>query len=484
MSKLSNIGFGLCLFFSMLPLSAGAAEDSRPLTSRIRDHLAGLSKADNFSGVVLIAKDGKPVLEQAYGLSNIADQIPNRIDTKFNMASMGKMFTAVSVLQLLEAGKIASLQDKVGKYLPNYPNKAVREQVTIEQLLTHTSGMGNFWEQLADKAKDRYSAVADYVPLFADEKLQFEPGKGFAYSNNGYTVLGLIVEAVSGKTYFNYVRDNIYRPCGMADTDAYELDKPIARMATGYSRSPDKPGQLVSNIYVLPYKGSPAGGSYTTVGDLLKFAIALMQFKLLNQKDTETLTAGKTDYGARRYAYGFTEEVANGHRLIGHGGGNTGIADELMIFTDLGYTAVILTNGDVENFWDVQNFVKRELMGASPDTHSFDFTKSLIDATVQSGYEQGAKLLNADISHPAIRNGLLEQTGYKLLWQAKIKESEDVFRLYVLASPKDVYAYLGLGTVYERAGNKADAIAAYTKYLAMEPDDTDLREKLKKLSAT
>jgi D-alanyl-D-alanine carboxypeptidase len=470
----------MTLTMSGLALSPASAGDSaQAVVSEARAYLAGLAKSDGLSGTVLIARDGKIVFEQAYGFSNLSDRVPNTIDTKFNMASMGKMFTAVAILQLVEAHKI-SLDDEVGKYLPQFPNKSVREQVTIRELLTHTSGMGNFWEQLADKAKDRFVAVSDYVPLLADQPLQFVPGKGFAYSNNGYTVLGLIIEAVSGKSYFDYVRDKIYRPCGMADTDAYELNTPVPLLATGYSRSMDKPGVILSNIYIIPFKGSPAGGSYTTAGDLLKFANALMSFKLLNEADTITLSTGKVDYGTRRYAYGFTEETINGHRLIGHGGGNTGIADTLMIFTDLGYTAVVLTNGDVENFWAVQNFMKRSLMGPSAETESFDFTKSLIDATEAAGYDAGSAMLHAT-KHPPLRAGLMEQVGYKLLWQSKVEEGVALFRLYAQEYPQDEYACLGLGTADERAGNNSGAIAAYSKYLSLEPNDAVTKAKLQRL---
>jgi CubicO group peptidase (beta-lactamase class C family) len=463
------------------PNSAIAADSARVLVTAIRSHLDGLAKNEGLSGVVLIAKDGEPIFEQAYGYSNLADHVPNKLDTKFNIASMGKMFTATAVLQLVEAKRL-SLDETVGKYLPNYPNKKVRDQVTIRQLLTHTSGMGNFWDALAGKAKERYVAVSDYLPLFADQPLQFEPGKGFAYSNNGYTVLGLVIEAVTGKKYFDYIRDAIYRPCGMTATDAYELNVPVPNLAMGYSRSADIPGQLVSNIYAIPFKGSPAGGSYSTAADLLGFANALMDHKLLSAEDTDALTTGKVDYGKRRYAYGFTEEMENGHRLVGHGGGNIGIADELMIFADLGYTAVILTNGDVDNFWDIENFLKRSVMGPSPATESFDFTKSLIDAANTSGYDAGEALLEKDPYHPAVRAGLLEQMGYKLLWQSKIDQAVIVFRLYALASPRDAYAYLGLGSAYERAGDRPDAVAAYTKYLGFEPDDQAIKTKLQMLN--
>jgi D-alanyl-D-alanine carboxypeptidase len=158
-----------------LAVTAAAASAQTPtseIAGRMSAHLATLAKENALSGVVLVAKDGTPILEKAYGFSNLGDRTANRVDTKFNMASMGKMFTAVAVLQLVEAGKI-SLDDTVGKYLPNYPGKAVRDDVTVKELLTHTSGMGNFWDQLADKAKNRYVSVADYVPLFADQPLLF-----------------------------------------------------------------------------------------------------------------------------------------------------------------------------------------------------------------------------------------------------------------------------------------------------------------------
>jgi D-alanyl-D-alanine carboxypeptidase len=202
---------------------------------------------------------------------------------------------------------------------------------------------------------------------------------------------------------------------------------------------------------------------------------------LLSQANTEALTRGKVDYGARRYAYGFSEETTNGHRLIGHSGGSTGIANELMIFTDLGYTVVILTNGDVENFWDVQTFVKRELMGPSPTTDTYYFTKKLIDSTATEGYEAGVAMLKNAPSSMVPRSGLLEQVGYKLLWQGKTNQALNVFRIYAHVSPNDPYAHLGLGKTFERSGDKARAIQAYRTYLTIEPDDAEVKARLKRL---
>jgi len=473
------------LAFPLLALNSFGARAAGPVpgvAERTRTYLAGLARNDDLSGVVLIARNGKPLFVQAYGYANLADHVPNRVDTKFNMASMGKMFTAVAIMQLVEAGKV-SLQAKVGRYLPDYPNAAVRDQVTVEQLLTHSSGMGNFWAQIDAKAKDKYVDVSDYVPLFADEKLAFEPGKGFLYSNNGYTVLGLIIEKASGQTHFDYVREHIYKPSGMLATDAYTLNEPVPGLATGYSRDLARPGRIVSNLFVNTFKGGPAGGSYTTAGDLLRFSNALAEHKLLNAADTDLMTRGKVDYGARRYGYGFSEESVNGHRLIGHGGGNTGIADELQIYADLGYTVVILTNGDVENFWDIQNFIKRELMGPSPQSRSYDYTRNLIDIAVAHGYGTALKTLESDATHPAVRGSVMEQVGYKFLWQDKVTAAVALFRLYTVALPQDAYGWLGLGKADERAGDRAGALVAYRRYLASEADDAEIKARVAKLSA-
>ncbi|MDB5973813.1 MAG: serine hydrolase [Nevskia sp.] len=478
--------FGALAFCLWLPLACATQAQGAPraadLARPTEAHLRILARTDDFSGVVLIARDGVPVFRKAYGFSNLADRVPNREDTKFNIASMGKMFTAVAIMQLMESGRL-SLDEKVGKYLPDYPNVAVRDSVTIRQLLTHTSGMGNFWEPLDKRAKEQFRTTADYLPLFVDQALLFAPGSSFAYSNSGYMVLGLILERVTGVSYCDYVKEHIYKPAGMKDTDAYELDYVVPNLATGYSRSTDRPGQWTSNTYVNVVKGGPAGGSFSTADDLLAFANALMHFKLLSPQDTSELTTGKVPYGSRMYAYGFTEEISGGHRLIGHGGGNAGIADELMIFTDLGYTAIVLTNGDVDNFWDIQAFIKKRLLGSTPDIESYYFTKGVIDAALKSGYEAGIAALNDKPKAIAVRGGLIEQGGNRLLAEGRNDDAITVFRLNEFAHPEDSSVYANLAEAHSRAGHRDQAIELYKKYLGLEPDDAKAAEKLKELTA-
>jgi D-alanyl-D-alanine carboxypeptidase len=475
---LALIAYFVCgrAFGTELPVSS---QELAALTAR---ELQFLSKSEQFSGAVLIAKNGRPFFRQAYGFCNLPDGVPNRVDTKFNVASMGKMFTGVAIMQLVQSGRL-SLDDRVGKYLPNYPNVTVRDSVTIRQLLTHTSGLGNFWEEYAKAAKDKIREVSDYFPLFENQPLLFAPGTGFVYSNSGYTVLGRILEKITGASYTDFVREHVYAPAGMKDTDAFELDHVVPNLATGYARSTETAGLFVNNLYANVMKGGPAGGSFSTVDDLLSFANALMGYRLLSEAMTSDLVSAKVPYGARQYSYGFTEELANGHRIIGHGGGNVGISDELMIFPDLGYTVIILTNGDVDNFWEIQAFLKKLLLGPTADTDNYYFTKHVADEAAQHGFAAGAQLLSDNPRKLSVKNGVLDQTGQKLLFRGLNREAIDVFRINTVTHPEDSLVFEHLAEAYARSGDTEKAIENYTAYLVMEPTDTEVRAKLVKLSS-
>jgi CubicO group peptidase (beta-lactamase class C family) len=338
-----------------------APEGTRPkgkltdeqIAKELSDYLDSLVDADTFSGTVLVAKDGRPFFEKAYGLASRAYGVPNKLDTKFNLGSMNKMFTAVAIAQLAEAGKL-SFDDKIGKYLTDFPVKDAAEKVTIHQLLTHTSGLGSFFnDEFMKASRDRFRSVKDYFPLIAKETLAFEPGARFSYSNTGFLVLGAIVEKASGQDYFDYVREHIYKPAGMVNTDAYELDQDVPNLAVGYTRMgaggrPSK-GPRTNNIFLHVIKGGPAGGGYSTVEDLLNFDRALRSHKLLGPKMTDLVLAGKVEVGRgsdSKYAYGFRDDREYGHRFVGHGGGFPGINARLDMDLTGGYTAVVLSNYD------------------------------------------------------------------------------------------------------------------------------------------
>jgi D-alanyl-D-alanine carboxypeptidase len=473
---------GFFLTWLVMTTTPALAIDDAELVRRASTHLQALDDAGELSGAVLIARDGRPLLRRAFGFANLADRVANTPETRFNVASMGKMFTAVAILQLVETGRV-SLDGKIGDYLPRYPDPRVRDSVTVHQLLTHTSGMGNFWEGHAKVAKERYKEVAAYLPLFADQPLEFAPGERFGYSNAGYMVLGLIVESVSGQSYFDYVRKHVFEPAGMNESGFFELDRVVPRLATGFSRSNDEPGVMLNNLFVNVAKGTPAGGGAATIDDLLRFAVALQGGKLLRAETVERLTTGKVAYGSRKYAYGFIEEMANGHRIVGHSGGHVGIADELMIFTDLGYVVVILTNGDVDAFWNVQTALKKWIVGATPDSTNYEFTLQLVDSATREGYDAAATAFDARADGVRVRGGVVEQAGRKLLWRARTKQAIDVFRLGLRASADDSALLLGLADAFAADGDRAAATESYTRYLSMEPTDADTRAKFERWMA-
>jgi CubicO group peptidase (beta-lactamase class C family) len=175
-----------------------------------------------------------------------------------------------------------------------------------------------------------------------NKPLQFEPGKGWAYSNAGMIVAGLIVEKVSGQNYFDYVREHIYKPAGMKDSDSYEKTNPQPNQSKGYMK---EDGKWMSNYNSLPLMGSSAGGGDSTAPDLLRFDLALRSHKLLSADLTNLVITGKAEVvPGEKYAYGFDERFVEGKRVVGHGGGAPGMNCDLRMYWDSGYTVIVMSN--------------------------------------------------------------------------------------------------------------------------------------------
>ena len=234
-----------------------------------------MAARDLFSGTVLVAKGNDVVLQKTVGFADKEKRISNTADTKFNLGSINKIFTTVALRQLRAAGKI-DFSKTLRTYLPDYPSK-IADLVTIQQLLEHSSGMGDFFGPDFDAMpKEKLRSNADYLPLFVNQPLEFDPGTKRRYSNAGYIVLGLVIEKLSGMSYYDYVRKNIYAPAGMNDSDSYPVDAKVANRAIGYAGAE-------ANTSGLPGRGSSAGGGYSTAADLLRFTRALP--KLLSRED-------------------------------------------------------------------------------------------------------------------------------------------------------------------------------------------------------
>ncbi len=332
----------------VVPPPSGDAELVEALGSFV-DRLAAVGV---YSGTVLLAHDGRVLFEGWYGFANRDYDIPITIDTRFNLASMNKMFTAVAIGQLAERGNLA-WDDPVSKHLgQEWISPATAEKVRLEHLLTHTAGMGDYIGSPAfqDASRLKFRDLADYRPLVKDRVPSFEPGSKWSYSNTGFLLLGAVVESASGVSYFDYVRQNISGPAGMTDTDCYELDKPVPNLAIGYSVEygpPPAPPVYRSNTFRIGLRGTSAGGGYSTVRDLLRFDAALRAGKLIRPETLERLITPRTDLSEPDdYAMGFVVRRVNGGRVVGHGGGggDMGINAEFLMYLDSGYTFACLSN--------------------------------------------------------------------------------------------------------------------------------------------
>ncbi|HET9161637.1 MAG TPA: serine hydrolase domain-containing protein [Caulobacteraceae bacterium] len=332
------------------------------LIAAVRDRAQVAAAAGRFDGAVLIARKGHVLFQHAYGLADRAARKPDTVDTQFRFGSMGKMFTAVAIMQLIEAGKVDPAAP-IGRYLPGYANQDIATKVTVANLLTHTGGTGDIFGPEFDSHRAQLGEPADYVALYQNRGPAFEPGSRTAYSNYGFMLLGRIVETVSGQSYDDYIAGHIFKPAGMTATGNLPETVPLPKRATGYMT---EGGKIVSADPTLPWSGTPAGGGYSTVGDFARFADALMANRLLDAPHTRLLTEGGfTGADGKFWRYDFGAAGGEGRRYYGHNGGAPGMNGDLRIFpAEPGhdaYTVVVLANRDPPVGSVLANFISDRL---------------------------------------------------------------------------------------------------------------------------
>jgi CubicO group peptidase (beta-lactamase class C family) len=275
------------------PEENGPPLSKKELTGEIERFLAQYVKDDKYSGTVLVARNQDIIFKHAYGSAEKRFNTLNTIETKYNLGSINKFFTRLAIAQLAQAGKL-SFDDRLIHDLPDYPNKSIAEKITIKQLLDMTSGLGDFFNQKYETTpKEKIRTLTDYLSLFVNDTLLFEPGTNHHYSNAGYIVLGLVIEKISGENYYSYIRENIFKPARMMNTDWYPMDGITPNLATGYTHPESDSVIWISNIYSAPGLGSSAGGGYSTVDDLYKFIQALRNGKLLSPKYSAWMVTGE-----------------------------------------------------------------------------------------------------------------------------------------------------------------------------------------------
>lgn len=447
----------LAILLLTLPLF-GADKTAALNTFVARYHELGL-----FNGSVLIAEKGVPVLRKGYGEANMEWQIPNTPDTRFRLGSITKQFTATLVMQMVEKGQI-DLNAPISRYLSDYP-KPNGDRITIRELLNHTSGIPGYTELPDFGAKAREpSKPEEFVKTFASLQLLFEPGSRFSYSNSGYFVLGVILEKVAGKPYEDLLRERIFEPLGMKESGYDTTSALIQKRAAGYDSTLDGYRNTSYLDMTLPYS---AGSLYSSVDDLLIWDQALYGDKVLSASSKqEMLTPGKSDYG-----YGFF--IHKGPvTIVEHGGGINGFNTQIERDIESKRLYVLMNNTGGAPLRDMVRGMRSILDGKDavmPKTPAARVLYKTWKVTGISGALEQLKSMQAGSTYDT-SEGQLEQFADVLLDKGKPAEALQVASIAQVAAPKSFGVYMLLGRIQRAAGNRVEAIAAYSK--AIEVSDT------------
>lgn len=321
----------IAIFCCALPVIGQSQDPIARMQQIVQSYVANKT----FMGTVLVSKDGKLLINQGYGFAELEWGVPNVPDAKFRLGSLTKQFTAASILLLEERGKL-KVEDPVAKYVPDAP--AAWKNITIFNLLTHTSGIPNF-TSFPDYGPTEWkdTTPTELVARFRDKPLDFEPGTKFRYSNSGYIVLGYILEKVSGQTYADFLQKNIFVPLGMVDTGVDNNAVILPKRAQGYSPFDKGIRHAGYTSMTIPFS---AGALYSTTADLLKWEQGLFGGKVLTPASLAKMTTPFKD----NYGFGLFINTQSGHKIINHGGGIEGFNTSLAYYPDDKLIVIVLGN--------------------------------------------------------------------------------------------------------------------------------------------
>jgi len=460
---------------------AALAQDK---AAQIQEVLSVAHKYRQFNGTALVAENGKIIYKSGFGMANMEWGLPNTPDTRFRLGSITKQFTAMLALQLVEQGKI-KLDANISDYLPDY-RQDIGKKVTIHHLLTHTSGIPSYTglpKFFENVSRNPYK-VDEFVKIYASGDLQFEPGAKYSYNNSGYFLLGAIIERVTGKTYEQVLKENIFDPVGMKNTGYDRHDPLIQKRASGYLATPDGYRNAPYLDMSIPYA---AGSMYSTVEDLYLWDQALYTDKLISAQSKELMFKPFLE----NYAYGFVVTNASFKhndqpvQVIRHGGGINGFSTILERFAKDKNLIVILDNTSSQNVGRLSGTIAKILYNQPYDLPKISIASTLLKTINEKGVEAGIaeyrdlkakQAATYDFGEPE-----LNDLGYRLMRMGKVKEAVEIFKLNVEAYPQAFNTYDSLGEGYMTLNEHELAVLNYKKSLELNPNNTNAVEMLKKL---
>jgi CubicO group peptidase (beta-lactamase class C family) len=470
------------LVFVLQGVAFAQQQAAKTKSAKIEEVMNLANKYRLFNGSVLVAENGKVIYKKGVGLANMEWNIPNSAETKFRLGSITKQFTATLILQLVDQGKV-KLDGKISDYLPDY-RKDIGDKVTVHQLLNHTSGIPSYTGMpgfFQDVSRNPFK-VEDFVKKYASNDLEFEPGSKFSYNNSGYFLLGAIIEKVSGKSYEQVLKENVFEPLGMKNSGYDHFDTLIEKRATGYQKTANGFFNAPYLDMSIPYA---AGSLYSTVEDLYLWDQALYTDRVLPAQTKQVMFKPHLS----NYAYGWSVRNARFDpkvQVITHNGGINGFSTTIIRFPTEKNLIVMLDN-----------------TGQGLDRLSEELAKILYDRPHELPKMSVAEVLSKTIADKGIAAGLtqfqelktksadsydfgeeeLNRLGYQLLGTGKRDEAIQIFKLNVDLYPKAFNTYDSLGEAYMVAGNKELAILNYKKSLELNPENKGATEMLKRLES-
>ncbi len=449
------------------------------LTARADAYLQASTRFDQFSGAVLIARDGVPVFHHAYGMANYELRVPNTPNTVYRLASLTKQFTALAIVQLQERGRL-NVGDPICDYLDACPD--AWRPITIHHLLTHTSGIPNYsglpdWDE---RLGVQPFSITELVGLFRNLPLQFEPSSDYRYSNSGYLLLGMIIERASGQSYEAYLQQNVFAPLGMTHTAHYRPRALVQNRANGYDWSAN---HFVNAEYEYTVIPEANGGLYSTTADMLLWDQALYSDRLVTQRSLEMMfTPVRNGYG-----YGWHIGEVNGRLRYGHSGSTVGFSTYIARYPDEHVTIIVLGNSDRMSATKVANDLAAIAFGAPYDLPTEQLSSLIWDTLLTDGADaavrQYRRLRRTESSAYDFSEDALNDLGYDILSDHRPADAIKFFALAVELFPSSANAYDSLGEAYLHNGQRDLAIRNYERSLALDPENAHAERVLTDLRA-
>lgn len=416
-----------------------------------------------FSGVVVLAKDGRPFYQEAFGLADEAKKTPNTPKTKFRIGSINKDYTAVLVLQQAEKGTF-SLDDKLSKFDLGFP-AAIADKIKVRQLLNHSAGFADIFIPEYLNNIRAYKNIDDILPLLREAPLAYEPGTDQQYSNYGYIVLGAILEKETGKSFGQLLQDNIYAVIGVKDTH-YDVAENIGGEAQSYRFTLE--GEKVDHTAQLEYP-TPDGGMYATASDLLQFFQATFFTNQLISDASKMIFVSDFEDSS-----GSWEKVLNSpNNGIGLAGGGPGVSTVVDIEWKDRLSIIVLANTDGNIAEQINRRILRVYQGRDYPPVQLPAANFAYQLFQQKGKEHFAgdfKTALKEAGYGAVNPSILNQVGYSLMREKAFEDAIAIFQTNVDLFPKEANPYDSLAEAYLNSGDKAKALKYYQKALEIDPN--------------